>query len=78
MMLEPISQLLMRRGTNIHGGNVLLYNPPADYLADELSRALHCKCSLFSSDFSNYEWFKANLVFDIPMEFGVRPAKDFG
>lgn len=78
MLLDPISQLLVRRGTDMHGGNVLLYNPPADNLADELARLLHSECSLFSRDFSNYEWLSSNLVFNIPIEFGVRPGKKFG
>jgi len=78
MLLEPISQLLMRRGTDMHGGNVLLYNPPADNLADELARALHCECSVFSRDFSNFEWMNRNLVFNIPKEFGTHPSKEFG
>jgi len=76
--LEPLSQLLLRRGIDMHGGSVLLYNPPADSLADELARALHCQCKLFCRDFANYEWLKKNLVFNFPMEFGVRPSKGFG
>ena len=78
MLVEPISQLLMRRGTDMQGGSVLLYNPPADNLADELARALHCKCSLFTQDYLNYEWLNRNLVFNIQKEFGTGPGKNFG
>lgn len=78
IQLQPVGQLLLRRGIDMHGGSVLLYNPPADNLPDELARALHCQCKIFCRDFANYEWLKKNLVFTFPMEFGVRPSKEFG
>ncbi len=58
--LQPVSQLLMRRAGDMQGGSELLYNPPADNMPDELARALHCQCKLFSRDFANYEWLKNN------------------
>ena len=76
--LQPASQLLLQRAVDMHGGSVLLYNPPADLLPDELARALHCQCKIFCRDFASYEWLENNLVFNIPMEFGVRPSKDMG
>ena len=55
------------------GGKVLLLNPPADRLGDELSTRHHCLCSVFCQDFVNYQWLQSGLQYAKRLEFGDWP-----
>ena len=70
--MERPSQLMLRNRAALEAGELLLINPPADHLFQELALNGR-KISVWCHDYGDYRWFLAQGV---KAEFGVVPGEE--